>query len=92
MTTWPASACSTSTGVSHRRRRCSPRSEPGGSRNELYVNLQDPSDPVGSAPVHSGDQIIVDKKTSFFKDVVVPTMSVLGSIASIALLIRRFNR
>ncbi len=68
------------------------RSEPGGSRSELYVNLQDPSDPVAQAPVHSGDQIIVDKKTSFFKDVILPTMSVLGSIASIALLIRRYNR
>jgi polysaccharide export outer membrane protein len=68
------------------------RSEPGGTRNELYVNLQDPSDPVGSAPVHSGDQIIVDKKTSFFKDIIVPTLSVLGSVASIVLLARRFNR
>jgi len=68
------------------------RSEPGGSRRELYVNLQDPGDAVAQAPVHSGDQIIVDKKTSFFKDVLVPTLSVLGSVASIVLLTRRFNR
>jgi polysaccharide export outer membrane protein len=68
------------------------RLEGGGSRSELVANLQDPTDPVGQAQVHSGDQIIVDRKTAFFKDVLVPTMSLLGSIASIALLIRRFNR
>jgi polysaccharide export outer membrane protein len=68
------------------------RSDPGGTRSELYVNLQDPTDAVGQAPVHSGDQIVVDKKTSFFKDILVPTLSVLGSVASIVLLARRFNR
>ena len=68
------------------------RTEPGGSRRELYVNLQDPSDAVAQAPVHSGDQIIVDRKTSFFKDILVPIVSVAGSIASIVLLARRFNR
>lgn len=68
------------------------RSEGGGSRDELYGNLMDPTDPVAQSPVHSGDQIIVDRKTSFFKDILVPTLGVLGSIASIALLIRRYNR
>jgi polysaccharide biosynthesis/export protein len=68
------------------------RSEPDGIRHELVVNLQDPADAIGQAPVHSGDQIIVDRKKSFFKDILVPTMSVIGSIASIVLLARRFNR
>lgn len=68
------------------------RSDNGGNRSEIYSNLQDPSDPIAQSPVHSGDQIVVDKKTSFFKDILVPTLSVLGSVASIALLIRRYNR
>jgi polysaccharide export outer membrane protein len=68
------------------------RGEPGGNRRELFVNLQDPDDPVGRAPVHSGDQIIVDKKKSLFKDAILPVLSGLGAIASIGLLIRRFNR
>ncbi len=68
------------------------RSESDGTRREIYASLKDPDDPVAQAPVHSGDQIIVDKRTSFFKDVLVPTISVLGSIASIVLLARRFNR
>ena len=68
------------------------RSEPNGNRRELIVNLQDPEDPLGKSPVHSGDQIILDKNKSFFREVLLPTLSLLGSLASIALLIRRFNR
>ena len=68
------------------------RSEPNGTRRELYANLQDPADPVGGAPVHSGDQILVDKKKSVFRDAILPVLSGLGAIASIGLLIRRFNR
>ncbi len=68
------------------------RSEPGGNRRELFVNLKDASDPIGQAPVQSGDQIVVDKKSSFFRDVLVPGLSVLGSIASIGVLVRRWNR
>jgi polysaccharide biosynthesis/export protein len=68
------------------------RGDPGGNRRELIVNLQDPQDPVGRAPVHSGDQIIVDRSHSFFKEIFLPTLGLLGSLASIALLIKRFNK
>jgi protein involved in polysaccharide export with SLBB domain len=68
------------------------RADPNGNRRELFVNLKDPQDPIGRSPVHSGDQIIVDKSHSFFKEVFLPALSLLGSVASIALLIRRFNR
>ena len=68
------------------------RGEANGSRREFYVNLQDPDDPIGRAPVHSGDQIIVDKSHSFFREILLPTLSLIGSLASIALLIRRYNR
>jgi polysaccharide biosynthesis/export protein len=68
------------------------RSEGGSARRELYVNLKDPTDPLGQSPVQSGDQIIVDRNKSFLKDVLLPTLSVIGSLASVALLIRRYNR
>jgi hypothetical protein len=68
------------------------RADPSGNRRELFVNLKDPQDPIGRSPVHSGDQIIVDKSHSFFREVFLPALSLLGSLASIALLIRRFNR
>lgn len=66
--------------------------EEGGNRRELFVNLQDPEDPIGRAPVHSGDQIIVDRSHSFFREVFLPALSLVGSLASIVLLIRRFDR
>jgi len=64
----------------------------GTNRRELIVNLRDPDDPIGRAPVHSGDQIILDRSHSFFKEVFLPALSLVGSLASIVLLIKRFNR
>jgi hypothetical protein len=42
--------------------------------------------------VRSGDQIIVDRRRSFFRDILVPTIGVIGSIASLGLLIDRVSR
>jgi polysaccharide biosynthesis/export protein len=64
----------------------------GSTRRELFLNLKDPTDPLAQGPVQSGDQIIVDRSRSFFKEVLVPALSVIGSLASVALLIRRYNR
>jgi polysaccharide biosynthesis/export protein len=61
----------------------------GGRQSELVVNLTDPAKDSGIIPVRSGDQIVVDKRKSFFKEVLVPAVSFIGSIASIALLIDR---
>lgn len=65
------------------------RLEPGGARHELLVNLKNPIDPVGQAPVQSGDQIVVDRNRSFIKDVFLPVVGVIGSLASVVLLIQR---
>jgi hypothetical protein len=43
-------------------------------------------------PIRSGDQIIVDKRKSFFKDVMIPALGIIGSIASLGLLIDRVSR
>ena len=42
--------------------------------------------------MRSGDQIVVDRKRNFMKDVVLPTLGVIGSVASIALLVDRVGR
>lgn len=63
-----------------------------GSRRELFFNLKDPTDPVAQGSVQSGDQVVVDRTHSFFKDIFIPAISVIGSLASVALLIRRYNR
>ncbi|MBA2459812.1 MAG: SLBB domain-containing protein [Gemmatimonadales bacterium] len=58
----------------------------------LVVNLADPRGGSGTLPVRSGDQILVDEKRSFVKDILVPTLGLIGSVASIGLLIDRASR
>ena len=68
------------------------RGEAGGQQRELLVDLNDPTAGAGMSPVLSGDQIVVDRKRSFFREVFVPALGVVGSIASIGLLIDRASR
>jgi protein involved in polysaccharide export with SLBB domain len=68
------------------------RREPNGGQRELYVNLLDPTDGSAAVRVHSGDQIVVERKKSFFREVFLPGLSVIGSAASIYLLIDRAGR
>jgi hypothetical protein len=56
------------------------------------VNLLDPQGGSTAVRVHSGDQIVVERKRSFFREVFLPGLSVIGSAASIYLLIDRANR
>jgi polysaccharide export outer membrane protein len=68
------------------------RQEPGGRQREFYVNLLDPASSVGTIRVHSGDQIVVDRRRSFFREIFLPAIGVLGSAASIYLVIDRASR
>ena len=68
------------------------RFEPGGQQSQLTVNLSDPNSTTATLPVRSGDQIVVDRRKSFFKDILQPALVVIGSVASIGLLIDRVNR
>jgi hypothetical protein len=45
--------------------------------------------PSATLRVHSGDQIVVDRRRSFFREIFVPALGVLGSFASIYLVIDR---
>ena len=68
------------------------RQEAGGRQRELAVSLLDAEGTAAKIRVHSGDQIVVDRKKSFFKDIVMPTLGVIGSAASIYLFIDRASR
>ena len=68
------------------------RLEPTGQQDQLVINLSDPGAGYGRIPVRSGDQIIVDRRKSFLKDVLLPTLGVIGSVASLSLLIDRVSR
>jgi polysaccharide export outer membrane protein len=67
------------------------RTDPNGGQHEIVVSLLDPESPSATVRVHSGDQIVVDRKKSFFREVFVPALGVIGSIASIGLLIDRYS-
>lgn len=67
------------------------RLQTNGQQQQLTLNLQSPSSNDGLAPVRSGDQIIVDKKKSFARDILVPVLGIIGSVASVGLLIDRIS-
>lgn len=65
------------------------RTSASGAEREVYVNLKNPTDPFGSGPVRSGDLILVDRKKSVLRDVVLPVLGLAGSVASLYLFIDR---
>ncbi len=67
------------------------RTDASGKPREYYFDLNDPTDPVGSNPVHSGDLIVVERKRNLFRELVIPAVGLVGSVASIVLLIDRNN-
>ncbi|MEZ0334407.1 MAG: polysaccharide biosynthesis/export family protein [Gemmatimonadales bacterium] len=68
------------------------RTEPGGQTREFSIDLNDPETGAGGTPIVSGDQILVDRRRNFLRDVVLPVLGVVGSIASIGLLLERVGR
>jgi hypothetical protein len=56
------------------------------------VDLTNPEAGAGTLLVRSGDQIIVPERRSFLRDVMLPVLGVVGSIASLGLLIDRYSR
>lgn len=66
------------------------RKEPNGGQREFMISLLEPT-PTSLIRVQSGDQIVVDRKRSFFKDIFLPALGVVGSAASIYLVIDRAN-
>jgi polysaccharide export outer membrane protein len=68
------------------------RLQPSGQQEQLLVNLTDPQAGYGRIPIRSGDHIIIDRRKSFMRDILLPTLGVIGSIASLGLLIDRVSR
>jgi polysaccharide biosynthesis/export protein len=67
------------------------RLQPNGQQQQLTLNLQSASSNDGTLPIRSGDQIIVDRKRSFARDILVPALGIIGSVASVGLLIDRIS-
>jgi polysaccharide export outer membrane protein len=67
------------------------RLDSSGRQQTLRIDLNDPRGGTGVLPVRSGDQIIVPQKKSFMKEVLLPTLGFIGSVASLGLLIDRVS-
>jgi polysaccharide biosynthesis/export protein len=65
------------------------RTQPNGSQREVYVDLKNPADPIGSGPVRSGDLILVDRKKNILREIVLPVVGLAGSLASLYLFVDR---
>jgi polysaccharide export outer membrane protein len=68
------------------------RLDQSGQQRELLVDLTDPAAGAGLTPVQSGDQILIDRRRNFFREVLVPALGIIGSVASLGLLIDRVSR
>jgi protein involved in polysaccharide export with SLBB domain len=68
------------------------RRDAGGRQRELVVSLLNPESSSNMMRVHSGDQIVVDRRKSFFREILLPALQLIGSAASIYLVIDRANR
>jgi len=68
------------------------RRDASGRQREVVVSLLDPQSSSAVLRVHSGDQIVVDRKKSFFREIMLPALQVIGSAASIYLVIDRASR
>lgn len=51
--------------------------------NRLRLVKVDGSDPAGDLPIRSGDQFIVEKRGSVFRDVIAPFIGIAGAAAAI---------
>lgn len=67
------------------------RLQPNGQQQQMTLNLANPGSNDGTLPIRSGDQIIVDKKRSFARDILIPVLGIVGSVASVGLLIDRIS-
>jgi polysaccharide export outer membrane protein len=67
------------------------RKDATGGQREIVVSLLNPEGSGAAIRVHSGDQIVVDRRRSFFREIFLPAMGVIGSAASIYLVIDRAN-
>jgi protein involved in polysaccharide export with SLBB domain len=67
------------------------RLTPTGQQQQYVLDLKDPKASAGTTQLHSGDQIVIDRKKSFFRDILIPALGIIGSIASLGLLIDRVS-
>jgi len=62
-----------------------------GKQQVFRLDLENSASTDFSIPIRSGDMIVVDRRKSFTKDILLPALGIIGSIASVGLLIDRIG-
>jgi polysaccharide export outer membrane protein len=57
----------------------------------LVLDLTRPETRQGQMPIRSGDEIVVEQRQSFFRNVIVPAATILGATASVVIAVRRYH-
>jgi polysaccharide export outer membrane protein len=67
------------------------RSDANGGHTQMVLDLTNLESGAAQMPIRSGDQILVERKRSFFSQVILPTVTVLGAVASIGIFIHQYK-
>jgi hypothetical protein len=68
------------------------RLQANGQQEQMTLDLASSSSNAGTLPIRSGDQIVVDRRRNFLREILVPALGIIGSVASVGLLVDRISR
>jgi polysaccharide export outer membrane protein len=67
------------------------RRSANGGHTQVQLDLNHPETGAAQWPILSGDQILVERGRSVFSQVILPTLTVLGALASIGIFIHQYK-
>jgi hypothetical protein len=67
------------------------RSGANGGHTQTRFDLANLGSGAAQMPIRSGDQILVERKGSVFSQVILPTVTILGALASIGIFIHQYQ-
>jgi polysaccharide biosynthesis/export protein len=62
-----------------------------GVHTQVRLDLTHAETGAGQMPIRSGDQILVERRRSAFSEIVLPTLTVIGALASIGIFIHQYK-
>jgi len=62
-----------------------------GGHTQVRLDLNHPETGAAQWPIRSGDQILVERGRSIFSQVILPTLTVVGALASVGIFIHQYK-
>ncbi|PYO15666.1 MAG: hypothetical protein DMD31_05260 [Gemmatimonadetes bacterium] len=67
------------------------RGSANGGHTQVRLDLNHPETGAAQWPIRSGDQILVERGRSIFSQVILPTLTVVGALASVGIFIHQYK-